>query len=87
VQDESYRAYLEMILLGLCPPDPITDTPLLVMGAANDSAISSNEVEATARRHNTQAEIFPNIAHNMMLETSWQAVANRILGWLGEQGL
>jgi alpha-beta hydrolase superfamily lysophospholipase len=87
VQDESYRAYLEMILLGLCPPGPITDTPLLVLGAANDTAISPSEVEATARRHNTQAEFFPNMAHNMMLEASWQAVADRILGWLSEQGL
>ena len=87
VQDESYRAYLEMILLGLSPPGPITDTPLLVLGAANDTAISPGEVEATARRHNTQAEFFPNMAHDMMLEASWQAVANRILGWLGEQGL
>jgi alpha-beta hydrolase superfamily lysophospholipase len=87
VQDESYRAYLEMILLGLCPPGPITDTPLLVLGAANDAAISRSEVEATARRHNTQAEFFPNMAHDMMLEASWQPVADRILGWLSEQGL
>jgi pimeloyl-ACP methyl ester carboxylesterase len=87
VQDESYRAYLEMILLGLHPPGPITDTPLLVLGADNDAAISPSEVEATARWHNTQAQFFPKMAHHMMLEANWQAVANRILGWLGEQGL
>lgn len=87
VQEESYRAYIEMILAGLRPPDPITDTPLLVLGAINDVAISPSEVKATARRHNTQAELFPNMGHAMMLESGWQAVADRILGWLGELGL
>lgn len=87
VQEESYRAYVEMILLGLHPPGPITNTPLLVLGGANDAAISPSEIEATARRHNTQAELFPNMAHAMMLESGWQTVADRILGWLGEQGL
>jgi alpha-beta hydrolase superfamily lysophospholipase len=87
VQEESYRAYVEMILLGLHPPGPITDTPLLVLGGANDVAISSSEIEATARRHNTRAELFPNMAHAMMLESGWQTVADRILSWLEEQGL
>ena len=87
MQDESYRAYWEMILLRLFPPGPITDTPLLVLGAAEDTAISPSEVEATARRHNAQAEFFPSMAHDMMLEASWQAVADRILDWLSEQGL
>jgi pimeloyl-ACP methyl ester carboxylesterase len=58
-----------------------------VLGAANDVAISPGEVEATARRHNTQAELFPNMGHAMMLESGWQAVADRILRWLGELGL
>ena len=87
MQDESYRAYLEMILLVLFSPGTITDTPLLVLGAANDAAIFTREVEATAQRHNTQAEFFPDMAHDMMLEANWQAVADRILGWLSKQGL
>ena len=87
LQDESYRAYWEMILLGLFPPGPIIDTPLLVLGAANDIAISPSEIEATARRHKTQAEFFPSMAHDMMLEARWQTVADRILEWLNEQGL
>jgi pimeloyl-ACP methyl ester carboxylesterase len=87
LQDESYRAYIEMILSGLRPPGPITDTPLLVLGGTDDVAISRGEVEATARRHNTQAELFPNMGHAMILEPGWQAVADHILGWLGEQGL
>lgn len=87
LQDESYRAYVETILTGLRPPGPITDTPLLVLGGAEDVIISPEEVEATARRHNTRAELFPNMGHAMMLEPGWQAVADRILGWVREQGL
>jgi alpha-beta hydrolase superfamily lysophospholipase len=37
--------------------------------------------------HKTQAEFIPGMAHNMMLEASWQDVADRILAWLNEQGL
>jgi hypothetical protein len=31
--------------------------------------------------------MFPNMGHNMMLETGWAAVAERIDIWLGTQGL
>jgi pimeloyl-ACP methyl ester carboxylesterase len=58
-----------------------------VLGGANDAGISPGEIEATAHRHNTRAEIFPNMAHAMMLESGWQVVADRILYWLNEQGL
>ena len=33
---------------------------------------------------NTQPEILPEMAHDMMLEPRWQAVAKRILVWLKE---
>ena len=79
--DESYRAYLESVLLFLSRPLRIT-TPLLVLGAAEDRAISVREVESTARAYGLQAEIFPDMAHDMMLEPGWQAVADRILDWL-----
>ena len=86
LQDESYRAYLDMMGLSLPRPERVK-TPILVMGAANDRLISPNEVEATARAYHTQAEVFPDMAHDMMLEARWQTVADRILGWLGMRGL
>jgi alpha-beta hydrolase superfamily lysophospholipase len=86
LQDESYRAYLDMMGLNLPRPKRVR-TPLLVLGAADDGLISPSEVEATARAYGTTAEFFPNMAHNMMLEDGWQTVADRILGWLDEQGL
>lgn len=86
MQDESYRAYLDMMALNLPRPKQVK-TPMLVLGAANDTIISAGEVEATARAYGTKAEIFPGMAHDMMLESGWQAVADRILGWLNERGL
>jgi len=86
LQDESYRAYLDMMGLSLPRPEQVR-TPILVMGAADDHLISPSEVEATARAYHTQAETFPDMAHDMMLEAGWQKVADRILAWLGMRGL
>ena len=86
LQDESYRAYLDMMGLGLPRPERVK-TPILVMGAADDRLISPSEVEATARAYHTQAEVFPDMAHDMMLEAGWQVVADRILEWLSMRGL
>jgi alpha-beta hydrolase superfamily lysophospholipase len=86
LQDESYRAYLDMMGLSLPRPERIS-TPILVMGAADDRLISPSEVEATARAYQTQAVMLPDIAHDMMLEAGWRAVADRILIWLNELGL
>ncbi|NOY77026.1 MAG: alpha/beta hydrolase [Calditrichaeota bacterium] len=86
LQDESYRAYLDTMGLNLPRPKRVK-TPLLVLGAANDALFSPREVEATGRAYNTRAEIFPNMAHDMMLEDGWQRAADRILGWLNERGL
>lgn len=86
LEDESYRAYLDMIGLRLPRPRRLR-TPLLVLGGADDRLISPSEVAATARAFGTSAEIFPNMAHDMMLEDGWPKVADRILVWLNEQGL
>ena len=86
LQDESYRAYLDMMGLSLPRPKRV-ETPLLVLGAADDGIISPSEVEATARAYGTKAEVFPNMAHDMMLDDGWRTVLERILGWLNEQGL
>jgi pimeloyl-ACP methyl ester carboxylesterase len=86
LQDESYRAYLDMLALNLPRPKRIT-TPLLVLGADDDRLITPAEVEATARAYGTRAEILPHLAHDMMLADDWQTAAERIVAWLGERGL
>jgi alpha-beta hydrolase superfamily lysophospholipase len=75
-------------MMGLSLPRPErVRTPVLVMGAADDRLISPRDVEATARAYRTKAEVLPDMAHDMMLEAGWQAVADRILSWLKGQGM
>jgi alpha-beta hydrolase superfamily lysophospholipase len=77
---------LDAILLKLPRPKRVT-TPMLVLGAEHDDCFSQSEVHATARAYRTEAEIFPDMGHDMMLEPGWEAVAERINGWLGKRGL
>jgi pimeloyl-ACP methyl ester carboxylesterase len=88
-QDESFRVIFDTSLLALPRTAKIRQnaTPLLVLGAENDKIFLQGEVRATARAYGVEAEFFPNMAHDMMLEKGWQAVADRIIGWLGERGL
>ncbi|MEO8814687.1 MAG: alpha/beta hydrolase [Mycobacterium sp.] len=86
LQDDSTRVSLDCLALSLPRPKRIT-TPLLVLGAEQDGAHTQKEVRATARAYHTEAEFFPDMGHNMMLEPGWLAVADRIHTWLGTRGL
>ena len=86
VQDESFRAYADMMALNLPRPERV-GTPMLVLGTTGDNLIAPSEVEATAKAYKTRAEFFPDMGHAMMLDMGWQAVADRILDWLNEQDL
>jgi pimeloyl-ACP methyl ester carboxylesterase len=86
LQDESYLSYLDMMLFHL-PKAELIKTPVLVLGGARDKIFMPGEFAATARAFKTQPEIFPETAHDMMLEPRWQDVADRIVRWLIEGGL
>lgn len=78
--------YLDLLGLNLVNTKKVK-TPLLVLGARNDAVISNGDVEKTAKAYSTNAEFFPNMAHDMMLEKGWKPVAERILSWLKEKGI
>lgn len=86
LQDESYLGFLDMLAFNLPKPGKVA-TPLLVMGGKRDTIFKPGEIAATARAYRTQPEMIAGVAHDMMLETRWQAVAERILAWLGQRGL
>jgi pimeloyl-ACP methyl ester carboxylesterase len=86
LQEESSRIGIDCLVLSLPRPKRVK-TPLLVLGADEDGAHTRKEVLATARAYRTQAEFFPNMGHNMMLEPGWTTVAERIDTWLGTRGL
>ncbi|MBW2208634.1 MAG: alpha/beta fold hydrolase [Deltaproteobacteria bacterium] len=86
IQDESYLAFLDMAAFTLPNPEKV-QTNMLVLGAENDRIFSSQEVEATAKAYNAKSHIFPNMAHDMMLESGWKQVADEIIAWFDQLGL
>jgi len=87
IQDESYRAFLDMLTLNLVKPKRVNRVPMLILGAEDDTIFSQREIRRTAAVYGADAEIFPDMGHDMMLEPGWQAVAERIDGWLTARGL
>ncbi len=81
-QAESTLVILDLMGLDLPPSTPCLDLPVLVLGAEQDTFIFRGGLDATADTYRTTAEVFPGMAHAMMLEHNWQQVADRILGWL-----
>jgi len=77
---ESYLANLEMIY-NLPKPQKIK-TPLLALGAENDALIAPKKIEKTARVFDADCKVFPDMAHDMMLERGWQSVADFMIEWL-----
>jgi pimeloyl-ACP methyl ester carboxylesterase len=86
LQEASARAGFECLLPTLTRPRRVS-APLLVLGAGHDGATSRREVLTTARAYGTQAEFFPHLGHNVMLERGWAVVAQRIDAWLSARGL
>ncbi|MBX7433994.1 lysophospholipase [Mycobacterium sp. Y57] len=86
LQDESYRAFLDMLALDLVDTDRVERIPMLVLGAELDAIFPPARVHRTAAAYDTAAEILPGIGHDVMLEPGWEAVAGRIGKWLENQG-
>jgi alpha-beta hydrolase superfamily lysophospholipase len=86
LQEDSSRIGIDGLLLRLPRPRRVT-APLLVLGAEEDGAHTRKEILATARAYGTEAEFFPDMGHNMMLEPGWEDVAKRIHTWLGTHEL
>jgi pimeloyl-ACP methyl ester carboxylesterase len=79
LQDESYPAFIDTIMV---LPRHRVHVPVLVLGGERDSLFTAAEVHETARAYQTQAEIFPGMGHDMMLDTDWRKVADRIGAWI-----
>lgn len=85
LQDESYRAFLDMMLR--LPRPGRVKTPVRVLGGADDAIFRPGEVERTGRAYGTAATIYPGMGHNLMLEPAWERVAGDIVAWLAARGL
>ena len=83
MQPESQRAMMDMVWLDL-PRLPDALPPALVLGGERDVLIPPAFLATTARAFSAQLQIFPGMAHAMMLEAGWRSVADGILEWLRE---
>jgi len=87
MEPESARAGLDQMFVRPPKGDRVT-APVLVLGARYDgSRIGDTDVSSTARTYETEAEFFPNMGHNMMLEPGWRDVADHICEWLATKNL
>lgn len=66
------------------PVPSVTDRTLeiLVMGASNDFIVDAEGLSETARFYNVQPVCVEGVAHDMMLDCSWEKGAAIILSWL-----
>jgi pimeloyl-ACP methyl ester carboxylesterase len=80
---EEYAGRIALDLLWLDLPRPgLVTGPVLVLGAEDDACFTQAEVGATAAAYRTEAEIYPRMSHDMMLDPGWLSVARRIQAWL-----
>lgn len=86
VEDEAYPAFLDMLALDLVKTRRVNRVPMLVLGAQHDKIVSQRQIHRTASVYGVEAEIFPGMGHDMMLELGWRTVSTRIDGWLTAQG-
>lgn len=84
VRDESYFAFLDMLLLDRPRPRRVT-TRMLVLGGSRDVIFHPSEVHATAAAYSTSAVMF-DAGHNLMLEPVWPEVAATIADWVARLG-
>jgi pimeloyl-ACP methyl ester carboxylesterase len=78
--DEAVLAFFDMLISDLCTP--AKGTPVLVLGAENDAIFSAETTKSIAAAYGAEAIMFPDMAHDMMLEAGWEKVADTIVDWV-----
>jgi pimeloyl-ACP methyl ester carboxylesterase len=78
--DEAFPAYLDMLFRDLCKP--AQGAPVLVLGAEKDAIFSVATTRRIAAAYDVEPILFPNMAHDMMLEQGWERVADAIADWV-----
>lgn len=83
LQNESFRAFLDMLLLDL--PRPSRADPALpkwIVGGELDRIFPPEVVHRTARSYGVDAHLYAGMAHNLMLDKGWQDVAADFSTWV-----
>lgn len=86
LQSESYRAFLDLALLDFHRAH-LLHTPSLFLHSANDIVLFEGEMKNTAKQFGGDYFAFDDVGHDMMLDTNWQKVADKISSWLNNKQL
>jgi hypothetical protein len=78
LQDESVLGYLDCLVLDLVDAKRVS-SPILVMGGGEDAMVTPEEVASTANTYGVEPTLFEHVAHDMMLDPAWRAVADKII--------
>jgi hypothetical protein len=81
VQSESYRAFLDMLILDRPKPRKV-DEPVLVVGAVADPIFPPKDVAATAAAWRTEPVMLDGIGHDVMLDVGWERTADCLADWV-----
>jgi alpha-beta hydrolase superfamily lysophospholipase len=69
------------LMLPFAKPNPVK-TPVLVIAGERDVVFTVAEEQATAKKYGTECVVFEGQAHNLMMESGWQRVADTIDDWI-----
>ncbi|KAM0825455.1 hypothetical protein ACQ4PT_069544 [Festuca glaucescens] len=89
MKDSSKLPLFDLRKLNASLPVPSTANgtlEVLVMGASNDFIVDAEGLSETARFYNVQPVCVEGVAHDMMLDCSWEKGAKIILSWLDKLG-
>jgi alpha-beta hydrolase superfamily lysophospholipase len=82
LQDESFLALLDLLLLEWRPP--LGPLPVLVLAAEADGFLTAADAQHIARAYGTSAEYCQGMGHDLMLDEGWEKVADHVERWLRE---
>jgi len=81
LQDESYLAYLDMLMFTRSRP-PLVPAPALVVAGGADALFSVKEMRKAASAYGTEAVVVEGAAHDLMLGSRWEVAAQAVSGWI-----
>ncbi|MDH5655336.1 MAG: lysophospholipase [Spirochaetia bacterium] len=81
ISNDSYLAFMQLIFYKFSSPSKIS-IPVAVFGGEKDSLLPTPGINGTAKAYKSEAEIFQNMGHELMLEDGHENVATSIYNWL-----
>jgi non-heme chloroperoxidase len=79
---EAPRALMEAQMPLVASPGFLQQTPVCVMGGANDRLIPVSAIQRTADFYGVDSIVFNNLAHSLMVDTRWLGVAEALHSWI-----